>query len=77
MESIWSRSKDVPYPKTWFEFTEKEAKNSDRQIKYWIQDLPEDRFDDAVQHIADHFTISAPISSFFGSYFISNYSQKS
>lgn len=66
MESIWLRPSNVPYPKVWLEFTAKESKNSDRQIKYWVQDLPEDRFDDAIQHLNTVFLHNAPLSKFFG-----------
>lgn len=67
MKPVWSRPIDtISYPKVWLEFTAKESKNSDHIIKYWIQDLPEDRFDDAIQHIANHFLLDAPISKFFG-----------
>jgi len=74
MNSVWSRSIDtISYPKKWLEFTAKESKNSDRIIKYWIQDLPEDRFDDAIEHIANHFLIDAPIPKFFGAATNKNY----
>lgn len=66
MESTWSRPKGVSYPKVWSDFSAKESKNSDRIIKYWIQDLPEDRFDDAIKHVADYFVVDAPISKYFG-----------
>lgn len=71
MKPVWCRSIDkIPYPNVWLEFTAKESKNSDRIIKYWIQDLPEDRFDEAIEHIAEYFLPYAPISKFFGNQFI-------
>lgn len=66
MNSLWSRLPIVPYPNVWLEFYAKESRDSDRIVKYWIQDLPEDRFNDAIQHLKDHFLIDAPISRFFG-----------
>lgn len=71
MNPVWSRPIDtISYPKVWLEFTAKESKNSDRIIKYWIQDLPEDRFEDAIEHIAKHFLLDAPIPKFFGNSFM-------
>lgn len=67
MDCAWSRPKEsVSYPIVWCEFTAKEAKHSEREIKYWVQDLPEDRFDDAIQFLADYFVADAPISKYFG-----------
>lgn len=66
MGPVWERSSDVPYPKVWLEFEAKDSKDSDKLVKYRIQDLPENRFDDAVQHIIEHFLIDAPVSKFFG-----------
>ncbi|XP_055315376.1 uncharacterized protein LOC129575577 isoform X2 [Sitodiplosis mosellana] len=68
MKPAWSRPIDTTnsYPNVWLEFNAKESKNSDRIIKYRIQDLPEDRFDDAIQHIIDDFLLDAPITKFFG-----------
>lgn len=69
MKSFWCRPVDkTSYPNVWLEFTAKESKNSDRSRKYWIQDLPEQRFDDAIQHIAHHFLPDAPIPKFFGNF---------
>ncbi|XP_037039526.1 uncharacterized protein LOC119076713 [Bradysia coprophila] len=67
MESLWSRpTEKVSFPKIWSEFTEKESKNSERLVKYRIQDLPDDRFDDAIQHLMEYFLLDAPRSKFFG-----------
>lgn len=64
---VWKRPLDkVPYPNTWLEFTAKESFNSDKLIKYRIQDIPENRFDDAIEHIRTHFLIDSPVSKFFG-----------
>lgn len=56
----------VPYPNKWLEFTAKKSMDSDKLCQYRVQDLPEDRFDDAIQHIKDHFLNDAPFSKFFG-----------
>lgn len=63
----WARPLDVvPFPNVWVEFEAKESKNSDTLVKYRIQDLPEDRFDDAVEHMVDNYLIDEPLSMAFG-----------
>lgn len=52
----------------WDEFEAKESKDSDKLVKYRIQDLPEDRIDDAVQHLKDHLLGDEPLSVFYSSY---------
>lgn len=59
----WVRPVDVvPYPNVWQEFECKESKNSDKLVKYRIQDLPEDRFDDAIKHLMENYLPDEPIS---------------
>lgn len=71
MVSRWTRSADkVPYPIVWYEFIERESKSNNHLVKYWIQDLPEERFDDAIQHLIDYFLQDAPRSKFFGDFFL-------
>lgn len=63
----WVRPFDtVPYPNVWLEFEAKESKNSDKLVKYRIQDLPEDRFDDAIQHMRENFLEDEPLSKSIG-----------
>lgn len=63
----WVRPLDkVPFPNVWDEFESKESKGSDKFVKYRIQDLPEDRFDDAVQHLIDNFLADEPFSVYHG-----------
>lgn len=63
----WVRPLDkVPFPNVWLEFEAKESKNSDKLVKYRIQDLPEDRFDDAIQHMKDYYLVDEPLSKSIG-----------
>lgn len=63
----WSRPFDiVPYPNVWLEFKAKESKTSDKMVKYRIQDLPVDRFDDAIQHMRENFLEDEPLSKSIG-----------
>lgn len=67
---LWSRPENVPFPTVWDEFEAKESKDSDKLVKYRIQDLPEDRIDDAVQHLKDHLLGDEPLAVFYGSYYL-------
>lgn len=59
----WTRPMDVvPYPNVWIEFVANESKTSDKLVKYRIQDLPEDRFDDAIKHMKDNYLLDEPLS---------------
>lgn len=63
----WVRPLDViPFPNVWIEFEAKESKTSDKLVKYRIQDLPEDRFDDAVRHMVDNYLLDEPLSMAIG-----------
>lgn len=58
---LWTRPHDVPFPSVWIEFEAKESRDSEKIVKYRVQDLPEDRFDDAVQHMKDNYLVDAPL----------------
>lgn len=63
----WVRPTDmVSYPHVWAEFSEKEQKSSDKVAKYWIQDLPESRFDEALDRMTKCFICDEPMSEAVG-----------
>lgn len=63
----WTRPFNVaPYPNVWMEFEARESKHSDTLVKYRIQDLPEDRFDDALQHLTENYLVDEPLSEACG-----------
>lgn len=57
----WARPENVPYPTLWRAFEAKERKNSDKLAKFVIQDLPEDRFEDAIRHMTEYYMVDHPI----------------
>ena len=57
----WSRPADVSFPKVWLRFTAKDT-DSDSLIEYRIQDLPEDRFEDAIKHMTEFCLKGEPIA---------------
>lgn len=50
----WRRPANIPYPNVWTTFKAKDL-DSDELVEYRIQDVPEDRFDDVIQHMIDNF----------------------
>lgn len=67
MSLLWKRSMDLlSYPNVWIEFTGKDAKNSNKLVKYWIQDLPEEKFNEALDHITKYFIPDEPYCQSLG-----------
>lgn len=56
----WVRPTDVPYPKIWMTFKERDA-NSDKLVEYRIQDLPESMFEDAIKLMANVCVADEPL----------------
>ncbi|XP_052866387.1 uncharacterized protein LOC128272593 [Anopheles cruzii] len=61
----WERPATVPYPNVWWTF---EAPDPDREdgglVKYRVEDLTEDRYEDAVQLYTDHFVDDEPLCAY-------------
>lgn len=53
--SEWKRPEHLPYPSVWLRFKAKKSKDSDELVDYRVQDLPEERFEEALQHMIDNF----------------------
>lgn len=51
---MWERPSNIPYPNVWYEFEAKDI-DSGKIVKYRIQDLPKDRFDDGIQHMIEYY----------------------
>lgn len=64
----WIRPSTIEYPKVWRTFKARDL-DSDELIEYRIQDLPESRFDDAVDHMKKCFLHDEPISQALGKCF--------
>lgn len=56
----WKRSSNIPFPSIWLTFKEKDL-NGNNLVEYRVQDLPIDRFDDAIQHMTDFFLADVPM----------------
>lgn len=59
LELKWNRPDDVPFPNVWHRFLAKDL-NSDELVEYRIEDLTEDRFDDAFQNMKENFILDEP-----------------
>lgn len=55
MSETYNRPPNIPYPTVWLTF-EAPDDNGDL-VKYRIQDLPEDRFEDAIKHMRANFLL--------------------
>uniref|UniRef100_A0A182K8G5 N-acetyltransferase domain-containing protein n=1 Tax=Anopheles christyi TaxID=43041 RepID=A0A182K8G5_9DIPT len=55
----WKRPENVPYPFVWHTFQAKDTE-SDQLVTYQVQDLPEERFEEAIVHMMEHFVYDEP-----------------
>lgn len=72
LDLIWKRPNSKEFPKIWRTFKVKEL-NSDEFVEYKIQDLPESRFDEAVDFMVEIFCSDEPLSESHGNCFIKLY----
>lgn len=64
IELKWKRPASE-YPKIWFTFEAKDIDSNDL-VRYHIQDLPESRFDNALEIMAATFCRDEPVCEAFG-----------
>ncbi|GAB0087126.1 hypothetical protein DMENIID0001_014030 [Sergentomyia squamirostris] len=60
MSTKWKRPADVPFPSTWHRFTRSDPQTGE-DLKFWVQDLPEDRFDETIDMMVEHFLRDEPM----------------
>lgn len=59
----WARPLDkIPFPNVWTEFYERESKDSNKIVKYSIQDISEDRIEEAIDHMTEFYLRDEPWS---------------
>ncbi|XP_055684399.1 uncharacterized protein LOC129790736 [Lutzomyia longipalpis] len=56
----WKRPESVPFPSIWRRFKAKDV-NTGELVNYYVQDLPEDRYEEAVQLLVQHFLHDEPM----------------
>ncbi|XP_062564730.1 uncharacterized protein LOC134227318 [Armigeres subalbatus] len=57
---VWTRPASVPFPSVWHTFRAKDV-DSDQLVNYVVQDLPEDRFEEAINHMLGIFIHDEPM----------------
>ncbi len=62
MSFNWTRPNQIPYPNVWLKFKSKDVETNDSIVNYTVQDLPEDRFEDAINIMATEFLADAPMA---------------
>lgn len=68
----WERPLDAaPFPNVWLKFSV-QAKNSDKLVNYRVQDLPDDRFEDAIAFMKAIFIAGEPLARSIGKRIKSN-----
>lgn len=68
METIdlkWQRPGSLGFPRVWHTFQAKDI-GSDELVEYRIKDLPEDRFDEALEFIVPLFSKDEPLCEAYG-----------
>lgn len=56
----WKRPENIPYPSVWLKFKAKDLE-SENLVEYRVQDLPEDRFDEAIEYMTKKFLPDEPM----------------
>lgn len=60
MSSAWKRPNTLKFPKIWHTFKAKDTE-SDELVNYYIQDLPKNRYEDAMSHMIECFLKEEPM----------------
>lgn len=55
MDLKWRRPTNVPYPKIYKRFHSKDIYQIDKLVSFYIQDLTEDRYEDAINEMTENF----------------------
>lgn len=61
----WKRPVSLEYPKVWHTFEARDL-NSDEMVEYRIQDLPESRLADVLDHMSKNYIQDEPIGQILG-----------
>ncbi|XP_058452607.1 uncharacterized protein LOC131431112 [Malaya genurostris] len=56
----WVRPEQPTIPTVWYTFQAKNV-DSDRLVNYRVEDLTEDRYEDVVRHMSEHFLTDEPL----------------
>lgn len=71
IEMKWKRPKTIEYPKVWSRFKARDF-NSDKLVEYRIEDLTDDRAEEAYQHMRDNYLAGEPVTVALGKIYCLN-----
>lgn len=57
---VWTRPSEVPFPSVWHTFKAKDV-DSDELVTYVVQDLPEERYEEGIDHMIGIFIHDEPM----------------
>lgn len=61
----WKRSQSLEFPKVWHTFKARDL-DSDELVEYRIQDIPESRISDVLDHMCKNYIADEPVSQALG-----------
>lgn len=61
----WKRPENVSFPQVWLTFKAKDF-NSDNLVEYRIQDLPHERYEEAIDYMCNEFLVNEPMCKSLG-----------
>lgn len=69
MPAEWKRPESVPFPNVWMRFEGKKEING-KIPKFWIQDIPEDMFEEVADFMCKNFIYEEPLCKYLSKSFI-------
>lgn len=63
----WTKSPAIPYPNVWHRFKAK-GLDGEELIDYSIRDIPEDRFEEAIDHLMNNYVHDEPMCASRGNF---------
>ncbi|XP_025834969.1 uncharacterized protein LOC108733652 [Agrilus planipennis] len=64
MTSDWKRSHNIPFPTIWHRFTGRKPTSNGELPNFWVQDMPEDLYEVAINLMQKHFLRDEPLGRF-------------
>ncbi|XP_025834982.1 uncharacterized protein LOC112905884 [Agrilus planipennis] len=64
MISDWKRPDSIPFPTIWHRFKGQKTMSNGELPNFWVQDMPEDLYEVAIELMQKHFMKDEPLSRF-------------
>lgn len=59
----WKRPENIAHPQVWIRFMAPDSDQNGKLVEYRVQDLPEERFADAIDFMSGYYLESSPMIS--------------